>query len=221
MHRLSAVPDDFEAVIRILSEAEGGRKTPPFNGIRWDFSYAQDEASNHLYMIWPDFFSSSGDSMPTDSPLPIGVELSARMTILNDEMREQIHRARIEAGLEFYCHEGPKRVAIGRVTRITGLHDVRKSVPQSPLAPEGGHGERRQGHLQMTIQAKPSPYRWRTAVRRHLPWFLIDLGFADKGPDCERVGGTHAWYNHDDANSACYHCKVVRPGRLWEEQSQI
>lgn len=125
MHRLYKVPDDFEAIIRIFPEDEGGRKAPPFNGIRWDFSYASDEVSDGLYMIWPDFFSSSGDSLPTDSPLPIGIELSARMTVLIDEMREQVHRARIVTGLEFYCHEGSKRVAFGRVTRITGLHDVR------------------------------------------------------------------------------------------------
>jgi hypothetical protein len=128
MYRLYAVSDDFEAVIRVFSETEGGRKTPPFNGIRWDFSYVSDEGSNQLYMIWPDFFSSSGDSLPTDSPLPIGIELSARMTVVAEEMREHVHRGRIVPGLEFYCHEGSKRVAIGRVTRITGLHDIRLGI---------------------------------------------------------------------------------------------
>jgi len=125
MHRLYSIADDFEAIIRILTEAEGGRKTAPFNGIRWDFSYAADDSSEHLYMIWPDFYGPSGDSLPTDSPLPLGVELSARMTVLVDEMREQTHRDRIRPGVEFYCHEGPKRVAVGRVTRITGLHNAR------------------------------------------------------------------------------------------------
>jgi len=128
MHRLYVIPDDFEAVIRIFSENEGGRKTPPFNGIRWDFAYASDGVVNQIYMIRPDFFAISGDSLPTDTPLPIGVDLSARMTIVVDEMREQLHRARIEPGVEFYCHEGSKRVAIGRVTRITGLHDVRGNI---------------------------------------------------------------------------------------------
>jgi hypothetical protein len=40
---------------------------------------------------------------------------------------------------------------------------------------------------------------------------------ADKGPDCERVGAKHWWYNRDNATSGCYHCKVVRDGRFWEE----
>jgi hypothetical protein len=68
-------------------------------------------------------------------------------------------------------------------------------------------------------KVKPSPYRWRTALRRHLPWFLINLGIAGKGLDCERSGGSHHWYNRDDVSSGCYHCKVVRSGRLWDAQS--
>lgn len=128
MHRLNPIADDFEATIRILTEAEGGRKTSPFNGIRWDFSYAYDNSPNQLYMIWPDFYGPGGDSLPTDLQLPLGVELSARMTVVVDEMREQTHRARIKPGVEFYCHEGPRRVAIGRVTRITGLHNARASA---------------------------------------------------------------------------------------------
>ena len=128
MDRLYPVLDDFEATIRILTEAEGGRKTSPFNGIRWDFSYVADNATDQLYMIWPDFFSTSGDSLPKDQPLPLSTELSARMTVVVDEMREQVHRARIKPGVEFYCHEGRRRVAIGRVTRITGLHSDRASA---------------------------------------------------------------------------------------------
>ena len=53
-------------------------------------------------------------------------------------------------------------------------------------------------------------------IRGLLPWILIDLGVCDKGKDCESAGGSHSWYNHDDKTSACYHCKVTRPGRLWE-----
>lgn len=69
----------------------------------------------------------------------------------------------------------------------------------------------------MNTASKPSPYRWRTAVRTHLPWFLINAGIADKGQNCEAAGGGHAWYNLDDRRSGCYHCKVVRVGRLWEQ----
>jgi translation elongation factor EF-Tu-like GTPase len=125
MVRIHTILDDFEAVIRIYSTSEGGRMTPPFNGIRWDFAYAENQPVGELYMIHPDFYDSRGDSLPTDQPLPIGVEMFARMVVIMDEMREKIHRARIREGIRFYCHEGGKRVAEGRVTRITGLFNER------------------------------------------------------------------------------------------------
>ena len=68
----------------------------------------------------------------------------------------------------------------------------------------------------MVTSAKPAPYRLRTKIRQHLPWFLIDLGIARKGKDCIAAGGDHDWYNHDEMSSACYHCVVVSPGRLWK-----
>ncbi len=60
------------------------------------------------------------------------------------------------------------------------------------------------------------PYRLRTRIRRHLPWFLINLGVCRKGNDCEKAGGLHEWHNKDGRHSACYHCNVIREGRLWE-----
>jgi hypothetical protein len=62
------------------------------------------------------------------------------------------------------------------------------------------------------------PYRLRTWIRTRLPWFLIDLGVAAKGRDCEAAGGEHQWYNHDNVSSACYHCRVTRAGRHWRGQ---
>lgn len=52
-------------------------------------------------------------------------------------------------------------------------------------------------------------YRWRTRIRRHLPWFLIDRGWAAKGSaDC----GDHRWYNADGVVEHCYHCAAgARP----------
>jgi hypothetical protein len=61
------------------------------------------------------------------------------------------------------------------------------------------------------------PYRTRTAIRGRLPWFLINLGFAKKGKDCEASGGHHEWYNRDGESRGCYHCKVVQTGQLWKK----
>lgn len=33
------------------------------------------------------------------------------------------------------------------------------------------------------------PYRVKTFLRSHLPWFVIELGVVDKGIDCEAKGG--------------------------------
>jgi hypothetical protein len=60
------------------------------------------------------------------------------------------------------------------------------------------------------------PYAWRPWFRQRLPWFLIDLGFANRGRDCENVGAEHRWHNIDGGTSGCYHCHVEREGRLWE-----
>lgn len=113
--------DDFTATIRIHPPEEGGRTTPPHNGIRWDFSYAGDD-SGKLYMIWPDFHDANGDSI--NGELPVNTALSARMVVV-DDMRRDIHSARLQPGVHFHCHEGAKIVATGQVETITGLYKTR------------------------------------------------------------------------------------------------
>lgn len=111
--------DDFEAEITILTEAEGGRKTPPLNGIRWDFMYDGDDIKDGLYMIWPEFTDSEGNAIPKDMPL-VG-KYRARMHILNREMAETFHRNRIKPGIKFFSMEGPHKVATGVILKVTGL----------------------------------------------------------------------------------------------------
>ncbi|GAB2928853.1 hypothetical protein GCM10027280_15420 [Micromonospora polyrhachis] len=48
-------------------------------------------------------------------------------------------------------------------------------------------------------------FRWRTNIRRGLPWFLVNRGLASKGTaDC----GDHEWYKADNEVERCYHCIV-------------
>jgi hypothetical protein len=58
------------------------------------------------------------------------------------------------------------------------------------------------------------PYAWRTNLRILLPTPFSR--WLTKGRDCQERGAEHAWYNHDGENSACYHCRIVRPGQLWK-----
>lgn len=118
--------DDFEASIRIMRADEGGRRTPVFNGIRWDFCYAEDDPAAGIWMIHPDFYDATGESVAEQTALPIDEPIPARMFILVDELREEIHRRKLRVGGRFYCHEGSRRVAEGVVTRITGLFRERR-----------------------------------------------------------------------------------------------
>ncbi|MEP1487577.1 MAG: hypothetical protein ABJK28_04015 [Algibacter sp.] len=60
------------------------------------------------------------------------------------------------------------------------------------------------------------PYGKRLWWRKRLPWFLIDLGIADKGKNCESVNAEHSWYNIDNKTSGCYYCNVVVDGEKWK-----
>lgn len=65
-------------------------------------------------------------------------------------------------------------------------------------------------------QYSDGPFRFRTWIRSILPIFLVDLGIAAKGNNCEEEGGIHEWYNKDDIHSACYHCEVIKKDQLWD-----
>ena len=60
------------------------------------------------------------------------------------------------------------------------------------------------------------PYGIRLWWRQRLPWFLIDLGLAKKGKDCESVKAKHYWYKIDGNYSGCYFCKVTVQGEKWK-----
>lgn len=59
------------------------------------------------------------------------------------------------------------------------------------------------------------PYYNRLWWRLKLPWFLIELGFAKKGKNCELVNATHEWYKIDNLNSGCYYCNKIHKGIRW------
>ena len=116
-------PEDFWANIRIFSYNESGRKLPVFNGIRWDFCYADDSPPDALWTIWPDFVDSAGLTFAESTPLPTNEILAARMYILNDELRRTVHRHRLKLGTRFYCCEGPNKMAEGVVMKIVSLSE--------------------------------------------------------------------------------------------------
>lgn len=70
------------------------------------------------------------------------------------------------------------------------------------------------------MEKKRHPYELRLLIRQKLPWFLINLGFADKGKNCEIVGAEHSWYNKGNNLSACYYCKIIKEGQLWKKETE-
>jgi hypothetical protein len=55
------------------------------------------------------------------------------------------------------------------------------------------------------------PYELRKRLRSILPWFLIDLGVAVKGKDCQSVNANHSLYNIDGVVNGCYYCEQEFP----------
>ena len=48
------------------------------------------------------------------------------MLIVNQDLRYNFHWTKAKVGTRFYCHEGPKRIAEGIITRITHLFKNRR-----------------------------------------------------------------------------------------------
>jgi hypothetical protein len=90
---------------------------------------------------------------------------------------------------------GAMPTLVGRLTAAVGQHNDCGEVEDLW---ETGHWDA--GH----------PYRHRVWIRGRLPWWLINLGVANKGRDCEAVGAWHRWYKSTDEIDGCYHCEVTR-----------
>jgi hypothetical protein len=109
---------DFEVRYRLLTPAEGGRRSPPRQHMRFDFLYEGDDRKrNGAFMIWPEFLDDDGHPRPEGEVPPEGL---AHMYILAPEMRAT-HQSRISLGTRGFMIEGPTKVAECQVTRILGL----------------------------------------------------------------------------------------------------
>ena len=112
---------DFRVTYRLFTVEEGGRKTPAYQGIRWDFRY-EDESIRMAggfggsYMIYPEFLDLDGYVIPNGPFSPIG---QANMFILIPE-RGDFHRQHIRPGVRGFFMEG-KPVGVCEVVEILGL----------------------------------------------------------------------------------------------------
>ena len=119
------LPPDFRVSYRLFNAEEGGRNTPHFQHIRWDFSYADENISepNQAFMIWPEFVSGAGAVLPKGEPMPrYGL---ADMFIINPAFRD-FHCQHIRVGVKGYVHEG-RRIGVCEVVGVLALHQNPKS----------------------------------------------------------------------------------------------
>jgi hypothetical protein len=113
-------PHDFVVKYKILTESEGGRKTLPFQGIRWDYWYEHEEhGENHIFMIWPEFINGKGKII-TQKNETVPISGKAQMWIINSKMRKY-HQDKIKLGMKGFGREGPRTVVNYEVIEIVGL----------------------------------------------------------------------------------------------------
>jgi len=111
---------DFVVEYKILNESQGGRKTLPSQGIKWDFAYVNEKHKpNDLFMIWPQFLDKNGQVIPKSND-PVPPSGKARMWIVDDGMRKY-HVDKIYVGMKANGMEGSRPVADYVVTEIGGL----------------------------------------------------------------------------------------------------
>jgi len=119
------LPPDFRVTYSLFSAEEGGRKTPHFQHIRWDFSYEDEGIAtrNQLFMIWPEFITPSGEMLPEGVPMP--QHGLADMFMINPATRA-FHCQYIRRGLRGYLHEG-RRIGVCEVVEVLALHQNPRS----------------------------------------------------------------------------------------------
>ncbi|MCY7356198.1 MAG: hypothetical protein LH609_01770 [Rudanella sp.] len=102
---------------RLYTLDEGGRRTPAFQGIRWDFMY--DEHQGSLCIIYPEITDLTLQTpFPAETAIPeYGM---ATMWIVNTSSRP-FHQQWIQVGTRGYFMEGNRKIAVCEVTRIIGL----------------------------------------------------------------------------------------------------
>lgn len=113
---------DFRVKYRLYSQEEGGRGTPVYQGIRWNFWYESEKhETQSIFIIWPEFEDEHKEIITSNIPVP--VEGTAQMWIINNDWFDY-HIARIRAGTKGYFHEASRRVGECEVIELNFFRTV-------------------------------------------------------------------------------------------------
>ena len=88
---------DFRVKYKFRSKEAGGRANLPFQGLRCDFKYPDDEK---IYIVFPEFEDEKGNII-IENDRPVPEEGTALMWVINPE-RRAIHKNKIKIGTR--CH---------------------------------------------------------------------------------------------------------------------
>lgn len=114
--------EDFRVEYEFLKKENGELIHKPFQGMRSDFLYADDDINEvGIYMIHPEFEDSNGEVI-TDLSQQINPVGTAKMWVLIDEMRKKIHCEKATVGVEGYFMSGSKRIAKVKIIEIVDLN---------------------------------------------------------------------------------------------------
>jgi hypothetical protein len=78
-----------------------------------------DDPPKQCWMIWPSFEDGAGRSLKRGTR--VSGQGFASMTIVDPQMRAEVHRGRIVVGLRGFMVEGSRRVAEAEVVEILAL----------------------------------------------------------------------------------------------------
>ena len=114
-------PPDFRVRYRWVATSESVVKQQPFQHMRCDFAYAGDDLSKEpVYMILPEFEDDAKQPLSTHAVVPRSG--FASMWIRSDDLRQSVHRTRINVGVRGFFVVGPHPIAEVEVTEVLGLH---------------------------------------------------------------------------------------------------
>jgi hypothetical protein len=117
--RLKRKPD-FRVKYRFYSQDEGGRYMLPFQGIRPEFGYDnEDHKKGVLFIIWQEFEDEEGNVI-LDRTNSVREQGTARMWIINDDLIKY-HRGKIKVGTKGYFKEGQKSTAECEVIELINI----------------------------------------------------------------------------------------------------
>ena len=114
--------EDFKVRYNFIKKENGELYQRPFQGMRCDFGYEEDDiAQTGIYMIWPEFENIQGEVI-VDPDEVISLSGIARMWIVNQELKINLHIHKLKIGKKGYFIRGSMKIAEAEIVEIAGMN---------------------------------------------------------------------------------------------------